>query len=446
MTVTYGNTPGTQVTIEGGSVQGIQVGAEEKVVIFANGDPSVGSHSSNDPRQVESLTEVENQFGPGSDVAEVFADTRANGANVEGGYVYVVVPTQTTVSNEAFTSVQSFTLANAPIVEDLSLITVTDTAAATDLTVEFRYQSPPPTPTNSDTAFINPYTGEVETDNSTDYEVDYDYLDWQGALDSADGVVQEDESATYIVNSPAESVASDALVKAENLRDPNYKMVKVVAGAEPNADSSESPPDPIYDLNAYSDGLDSLPGFAVVPCVQNDSTLTNLGAVAGRVAGNALTNPVRGENLRDVTVETGKNNEGRLTFAERQTARDKQLIPLRGGENPSMDGSLSTDTNETWETDIQTVRVIDRVVIIIKQIADAFLNKLDLSNRDELAAQAAQSELENLADDGLLVGNTPNETNLYVQPASSSQGEIALEAGITPVQAVETFDVEVTVA
>lgn len=42
MVVTIGQSPGTEVTLEGGAIGGISIGAEEKLVIFARGDPANG--------------------------------------------------------------------------------------------------------------------------------------------------------------------------------------------------------------------------------------------------------------------------------------------------------------------------------------------------------------------------------------------------------------------
>lgn len=450
MTVTYDQTPGTKVILEAGSIQGIEVGEAEKLVIFAKGDPANGSAATNDPVQVSSVTEAENAFGAGTPIVRQVEQAINNGANPS--YIYGVMPATQSVTNEAAAAVASYTLNNAPVIEDLTEITIeqdttADGAGDTAISTEFRYDDGATAPGDADSAFLDPNTGQVEFDEAGDYYIDYKYLDWSTAIGSADKVVNESESGVFFADSDAESVASTLAGKVTALRDPDMRMVKGFAGAQPNDNSSEATPDPIYDTVNYADAVDDLPMWLFAPAREDDETNTLGGGIAGVAAGNGLQNPIYNEPLTDVIPETGKNDEGQLTHSERSDLRGAQVMPIKSESSTRIDGTISTDTAELWETDFQTVRVIDRCVIIVHEIGKAIRGKLDNEGTEEIAAQEAQDQLEELAQDGLLKQNTSDETNLYVRADdSTAQGTIALEVGVTPIQAVETFETTIVIA
>lgn len=443
MSVQYGQSPGTKVIVKGGSIQGIEIGEAEITVLFGHGDTASGNATVNDTVQIDSGTTAEEEFGTDSELTEALKAAIGNGADARNGYLYGVAVDTVSVTAEAVAG-GSGTLANAPLVEDTATIAVQNTTAIAAETPVFRYDSPPSTGSIAgDEVAIKPQTGEVEAGDTDDYEIDYEYYDWQSAFNAADTLLKEGESGAYFPLSDSESVASAAFSKAENLRDPDYKMVKVIAGAEPNANSSETPVTPIFDAGNYSDALNSLPGFAVAPNRQEDSTHTILGALAGVAAGNALTDPILTDELTGVSLETGNNDEGRLNHGDRQSLRDANVMPIKNEGTIEIDGSLSTDENQLWETDWQTVRVVDRCVLLIHEVAQFIRGQLDTDGVDDIAAQEAQAQLEELADDGLLKNG---EDELFVRPASTGQGTVALEVGLTPIQATETFETTITVA
>jgi len=453
MTVTYDATPGTKVILEAGSIQGIEVGEEEKLVIFGKGDTTNGNANTNEPTQVTSTGDAETQFGDDSELTRALQDAIGNGANT--GYLYGVgVATQSvtgediTGGGDAADSSGGSAIGNVPIVEDTAEITVEDDQANV-LDVEFHYVTGTDltnlTP-GADTIFINPFTGEWVADTTDNYNIDYKYRDWSTGFDSADMVLNEGESGVYVALTESEDVASTLFSKATALRDPDYKMVKAFAGAQPNDDSSETPPTPIFDTANYSDALDSLAGFAVAPARQDDSTDTVLGAIGGLGAGNSLQNPIYNKPITGVDLETGQNDEGRLTHADRSNLRGAHVMPLKYEGSITVDGTLSTDETELWEVDFQTLRVIDRCALIVREIGQAIRGQLDNEGTGEIAAEEAQAQLEELANDGLLKQNTSDETNLYVREADTAQGTVALEMGVTPIQAVETFEATITIA
>jgi len=451
MSVTYGQTPGIEVTLEGGTIQGVEVGEEEKLVIFGRGDTGNGSAQTNEYKQVQSGQDAETFFGAGSELAKALKDALSNGAN--SAYLYGVMPATQSVTDEDITgggdaadSTGGSAIGNAPLIEDTNEITVEDDTG-TVMTVKFAYSDVAGMPApGADEIFINPLTGAWKADTADNYNIDYKYLDWSTAFDAADMVLNEGESGVYWALSDAESVGSTLAGKAEQLRDPDYKMVKSCSFAQPNDNTSESPPDPMFDTGAYTDGIDSLPHFLFAPGRQEDTVETVGGALGGLTAGNALENPIYGDHIEGVDLETGKNDEARLTHSERSDLRSAYVIPLKNEGAIEVDGSLSTYEQANWETDFQTVRVIDRAVLLVRAVGQAIRGDLDTDGADEIAAEEAQARLEDLADRGLLKANTRDETNLYVRPAGDdTQGTIALEVGVTPIQAVETFKTTITI-
>ena len=449
MALSYGTTPGVSIDVEGGTIAGVELGEEELLVVFARGDPGSGDAQVNSPTRVTSTEAAETEFGEGTRLAEILKDAIYNGANARAGYVHGVMPATQSVTGEAIAG-GSDSLGNAPIIEDVDELTVQNTTDGQAADVEFRYDSPPTAPADDNTVHINPFSGEVEAGDADDYEVDYKYLDWESAIQSASTVPSEGESAVFAVDSVAETVASTLFGEKTTLRDPDYKMVKAFAGGQPNANTSETPPDPMYDTDAYDDTLDSFAGFVVAPARQDDSTTTLLGAVAGVAAGNPLDDPILTTNLSDVTIERGENDEALLTKAERDALRESQVMPIRASGGIEIDGEVSTDTGESWETTYQAVRTIDRAILGVRQIGRAFRGQLDVDAPDfdteEIAAQEALGFLEDLVDDRLLQPNTEDEPDrLYVRPAGGGPGTIALDVGVTPTYAVDTFETTITV-
>lgn len=450
MVLQFGSIPGVQVNVEGGRVGDITLGSEYYAVAFALGDASSGSANVNSPTQITSTNELESTFGADTPIVGLIRELIFNGANSAGGYVYGVMPETIAVTGETATGTQSFTLGNSPIIEDAAEVTVTDTVNSIDLDVEFRYAESLSTPTTDDTAFVNPYTGDVETDSSTDYEVSYKYADWSSAFDAADKVVGEGEKGVWAVGSAAESVASTVFGKVDSLRDPDYRMILPFVGATPNANTSETPPDPMYDANSYSDNLSSVPGFAVVPARQNDSTRTTIGAAAGLAAGNARDDPILTDSLSDITVETGKDDEAIFTKSERNKLEDNNLVVLKAGDGITVDRTPSTDEDEVWNTTFQSVRTVDQAVLGTREVLKAYRGRLDIDSPDfdteAIAAQTVLDFLEDLRDERILQPNTEDEPNrLFARPADAGSGKIGVEIGVTPVYAVETSTATITV-
>lgn len=182
MAITY-NSLGSRVTI---NVAGTTVTAG-----FTSAVAVVGGYDADNADPSVTPGDVETVSGP-SDARTLFGDNCELTRQIEllgtPSTIYAV-PVQETESTESFSSTTSGTLANTP--QDPSVhpdesITVTDTSAGTDLTVEYVYEDGSPSqPTDEDTAVIDIPSGQWAVDASSSYDITYTHGDYEGAIDAA---------------------------------------------------------------------------------------------------------------------------------------------------------------------------------------------------------------------------------------------------------------------
>lgn len=451
---TYGSTPGVQVTVRGAAITGVVVGREQKLVIFGQGDTTAGNASPDDPVEINSGSEADNQFGESSRLSVALRDAIANGANSDDGFLYGVAPTETSVTDEDITSggdaVDSSSgsqIANAPLVEDTSGITFEDDTG-TELDVEFHYETGTDLTSKSpgtDTAFVNKFTGDWVADTSDNYTISYSYLEWQQALDSADGVLNEKESGIYATLCEDVDVTSMLSTKVDNLRDPDFKLVRGIAGAQPNATATGSETnlddgDAKIDVSTYSDTVDSDAMFLAGPVRKVDKISTVLGAIGGVFAGHDLTDPVYKEPLQGVEVEQ------RMVKADRSNLKNNhQVIPVQNEGDVRLSSNVSTSTETDWERDFHRRRIVDQMILVAKEIGDTVEGELNNEDTQVDARSAILSEIEGFVADGLLEPSSREETNYFVNVSEPGTDEVALEMGITPEGVVKTVTVDIDV-
>lgn len=422
-TITYGDLPGVQATVKGGRIVDVSIGYEQHVVLFGRGNPVDGTATANTPELVQTPAEADTLFGEGSRLAAGLRGALRNGANRD--YLHGVMPTETTVSAEPIAG-GSGTLTNVPLVEDIDTITVTNTTAAGTATPEFVYSSPPPAPGEAGVVNINPLTGEVASGGTDDYQIDYAYLDWGAALDAADTVLRHNETGIYATLTDAEVVAQTLSDKLDTLR-PTYKLVRGIAGAQPNTtnpdgeaiigtDVDDTTPD-------YTDTLDDDALFLAGPTrlAGTEDTRTILGGLAGKMGGNAITDPVYGdviEGYGPLVQQLSPEDEG--TPAEDNTLgtglRGQQVMPIRddgsdGGMGLTIEDTLSTSTLSDWERDYFNRRIVDQMLITAREIGEPLRGR---RLRDAITSNAEQDIVDALAgyaDDGLLEQSSAEGTS-----------------------------------
>jgi len=446
---TFGSFPGVQVQTQGGGISGVQVGAEETLVLFGAADTNNGSASVNDPTQVGSRQDADAKFGDGSELANAMKEALANGANIN--YLYGVAYDYDTDTTENFSATASGTLSNTPVEEES--VSVQDDSA-NDITVAFYYGdgsggTAPPTPTTADTIFINPKTGEWTADTSDDYDVTYKTPDWGGAFGAADNVVDEDETAVYAALTDTEAVASTLSGKVTTLRG-EYQMVKGVTAAEPNdtvADDATAVADgtdlrPRYDTANYSDAIDDGSMFLIAPARPLDSAYTIVGGVAGLFAGHAINEPVYNDAISGYT-----DIEQKLARSEAQDLRDTEVIPVRQSGTVRLKDNLSTSTETDWQRDFWRRRIVDRVILLGKIVGDATVGRINDEQTRNAAEATLFGELDALVGERLLEPNTDSETNWYVdvyQDANDAD-QVNIDIGITPQGIVKRVDESITI-
>lgn len=439
-TTTYGDFPGVKVTTAGGAITGIAVGREQKLYVVGVGDQPNASASVNTVTEVKSRIDADNKFGEGSELAENVRDAIDNGANLD--FLYGVMVDETSVTSETFTSASSGTLANNPIIEDLSTITVRDTVDSVDATVEFRYDSPPSPPSNTDTVHINPMTGEWEADSSSDYDFDYSYPTYDTALVNVfDHTVTEE---TGIVNTLAEagSVASNLSGKLNTARS-SYKMYMGLQTAEPNANDSDSPPDADYDTANYTDNIDNDAMFLHAPGRKKDDKHVMSGAIAGVMAGNPLNDSIYNDQ-----VTLAEDLEQKLSDPEPDELEGEEVIPIvqkQDGGEIRIARNLSTSTATDWERDYWRKRIVDQVVLIAKAVGDAVIGRInDQRTRDTVESQIT-SELRGLAQDRLIEPNTQDGTKWFVDVYEVDADTVGVDIGVTPQGIAKRVETNITI-
>ncbi len=172
------------------------------------------------------------QFG-NSEIARAAAVITENGAsNIRA------VPVPETENTESVTGTDSITLSNAPIFDPQLHpehdIEVVNTTTSEILNVNYVYSNSVQQPTESDTANVNPVTGEIATDVSSDYEITYTYGDYETAIDTA-----KDLPVRYLcVLTENESVKSSASTAVSDIAS-DFDFKRVVTGARPELQSDD---------------------------------------------------------------------------------------------------------------------------------------------------------------------------------------------------------------
>jgi len=191
-------------------------GVSNAVAIIGGFDePNSGSDvNSDEATRIADPVDPSDQFGE-SEITRAAPVVSANGTSELYG-----VPVPETETTESFSSSQSLSLGNSPVF-DPNLhpdhdVTVTDTANATDLTVNVVHGETTPTPSEEDTANLNPGLGEIETDSTSDFDVTYTYGDYQSAIETAGDlpvrylcVLTEDSGIKASIVSTLSDIAAD---------------------------------------------------------------------------------------------------------------------------------------------------------------------------------------------------------------------------------------------
>lgn len=427
--VTYGSFPGVKVNVQGGAIAGAEVGREQKHFIVALGEG--GSQAANETVQIQSRSDADAKFGGDSQLADQYRLARGNGSNPN--FIYGVSPevTEQTLTESGTSTGQ---LSQAPIIPDSGRITATETAAGTDLTVNVEYGTV--SAPSAGEININPATGNWEIESSGDVEIVYDTADYQGALESIDREILENEFGIISLVSKFEEHASTLGSVVTSLRS-KQKMVLGLTGAEPNATMPGGAP--MIDTANYTDGI-ATEGVFIAGPVETESGRSVIGALGGLVAGNGLGDPVYRESINGIT-----GMKQRVVKAEAGELRDKQVIPIKDQGTTRVAGNGSTSTESDWERAIYQRRIVDLVNITLTVVGEATIGSVnDQDTRDDLRS-ALRTELLQLANDDLIKRNTQSETNYFVEVTDTDSDEVSVDVGVSLFGVVKKIPIEITI-
>jgi hypothetical protein len=175
---------------------------------------------------------ADDQFGS-SELARAAGAVAANGVGDIWG-----VPVAETESTESFTATSSMSVADAPIFDPTvhpdHEISITDTSEGVEATTDVVYDETVASPNEANTANVNPITGDIEVDESSDYDVTYTYGDYSEAISTA-----ADLQVRYvIVLTEAPSIKTTLSTELNNIAT-DFDFKRGVVGATPHIESAD---------------------------------------------------------------------------------------------------------------------------------------------------------------------------------------------------------------
>jgi len=216
-----------------GTATASRAGTTNAVAIVGGYDSEGAANevAENESTIISDPSSADDVFGA-SELSRVVPSIAANGIQTVYG-----VPIPETQNTESISSGTTITLTETPFDPNLHPdhdITVTDTDASTDLTVNIVYEDPLPSPSEENTANVNPHTNNVEVDASGNYDIDYTHGEYADAISTAVdlpvrsvAVCTEDASVKTILQTELANVAAD------------FDFKRGFVGASPNIQSSD---------------------------------------------------------------------------------------------------------------------------------------------------------------------------------------------------------------
>jgi len=407
MAETYGTTsslPSTQVIVDSGTT--VQVGAafETTAGLIGGYDADDGSATGGDVEQITSSSEAVAAFGEDAELT-----TQCNLALQNGATTIYAAGVEETTTTENLSATSSATLSNAPLfdprVQPDESVTVTDTSEAASVTVNYVDETPT-TPSESNAANLNPITGEVEFDESSDYDVEYSYGDYETAVEN---VMQFVPRAVGVLTENT-SVVNDALGEA-NTYDVNFDFTHVFGGEFVDFE----------DVPNYSNAYDDRRLAAVTsPRAYTDETETTevrtIGAVVGKQAGLPLGDTSTVESLSGlVSLKDTPSN----TQAAAMIDKGLYVLQERGAVTVVKDTTTSSDPRferVAWS------EIVDEATEISNVISQNFIGEANTEDNRLRLGENHRSAYDELLADNLL--------DEYVVSVSESADPSVVDVGI----------------
>jgi hypothetical protein len=479
----------------GAEIGETNIGSERHLVLVAEGYVADGDSTSGDPNVAYELSppanapiEAGSLFGDGSPLD--IAVTEAYRQNAVPSGVTAISPPTVSVTGEDPEG-NGGTLLNYPIVEELDRITVDD-GTGTELTARFAYEHDPSAPAGSDPAdvAINPLRGEVAGLPSGG-TVDYEYVDYDSTFNHPEFLesVYVDEQAEVMVPIDSETVGL-ALAPAIETMQKEYRGAMGYVGAEPNMTDDDGRPRIDADRGsdtAYTDSIDhDYVGLYGPSRLDWDPSAsggwrTALPGVAGKIAGNDLTDPAYHDDLRGYG-----DLEQNLRGDELDYLREQQVMPLTvvrrrsprqsivGGattrsfdgsnQNVRIKGNVMSGTGSDYRRTQQSIRVLNAWTLNVhvecefllgRLTAEQFLDEVEAVLRRDwqefvrrgivqettggIAAGGDGEDQQN--DQAARAGERDGDEAFFIELEATGDGRVEVGTGIAPTDVTETIKV-----
>ena len=382
MSEVYGtlNYPSDQITVEAGNTFVVGAAFERSVGLVGVGDTANGDADEGTVYEVNTSSRARTLFGEDSELQEQIDLAFLNGATrVYAVAVPVVEATETIES--ASNGVLGEVPALDPQLHDTS-IDITDTVESASVETNIVYETPT-SPTDANTANVNPVTGEIEFDESADYEITYEYGEYGTPI--TDVVAESPRSLAVCTENT--TVTNDLVTELETVDD-NFDFITGYVGASP-----------VVDAGNYTDSFDTRRlSVAHASRAYFDEAETNMGRTVGAIAGKQA-----GKPLGDSTTYEGVGGFASLYEPPRksdyQDLIKSQVLPLANDGGIFIVKDMTTSTEPKFER-IFASEILDETTENVHIIAQNFIGEPNIPEvRGDLTDSLSASLTELVADD-----------------------------------------------
>lgn len=392
----------------------------------ANADPSVTAGEST---LVTSSTEAEQQFGANAELTKQTDLAIANGAGLIHG-----VPLSTTQTTESYTAASSGALSNSPLMDPrltTADITVTDTVASSDMTVVMVDSSPTTSDVDSGEVAIHSRTGEWVANSSSDYDITYEYADYQTAIEAA-----VEKPVRYVIVCAEAGSVTDTLASELETQAADFRFKRGVVGVTDLIEDA--------DVGTYTPSRDDIRVVEVAPkhgTNADGDPVRTMGAVGGRLATQPI--DVSGSITYDELVGLDSLN---VAYPPQVAQQFDHVTAIT--DTYRIAEGVTTASEEAF-SDIYKTEIID---FIIERLHERIINYRGGSNaRDsqrrfrsrlkrELSNQSAPNAQPPLLADG--AGGRPYTLSV-TQGDTQTEAEVTIGIDPAPIAKQVTVDVSV---
>jgi hypothetical protein len=412
--------PSDQVTLEAGDTFAVSAAFERTAGIVGVGDVANNDGEEGTVYEVNNSTEARTLFGTDSELQEQVDLAFLNGAAT---VFAVAVPTQS--NTESLSTTSSAVLTESPVLDpnlhDTS-VEVTDTSESATVDVSIEYTSPPSSPATTNTANLNPVTGEIEFDESSSYEVSYEFASYQTAI--SDMIAESPRSLAVCTENT--EVANTLLTELETVDD-NFNFITGYVGASPEIDA-----------DAYSDAFDSR--RLVVSHASRgyfDAAATTMGRTVGALAGKQA-----GKELGDSTTYESVGGFASLhqpvSKSDYSTLIDSQVLPLVEDGEIFIVKDMTTSTEPKFER-VYASEIADEATENTHTVAQSFVGEPNIQEVRTALADSLNLTYADLLDNDLL--------NDYTIAVSEGADDFTVDVNIGAdiVSIIDNVDVEITI-